>query len=788
MKHDKYLPETQGVFEKCKRAAQDLKLKSVDIDLFVTVFLSNLGLGCLTIINNQEVLATLLSKSIKRVEKKRKYEYRENIHFTFKLERFLECCEEISLEVFELDYVAPEAIFINLLTPEFAPPVFKEVFYEDGDYTEFADKLIDKVACYLRDEEFEEQNEFEPRNGGVPELFESSESTEPTAEFLDMFAENEILSQFAENLNIKAAEGKFDKVIDFDGKIAELATILCRKKKPNAILVGPAGTGKTSIVEGLASSIVEGKSPELLANKVIYSLSLSNMVAGTQYRGQFEERLENFVNEAKKHENLILFIDEVHTLVGAGGSSENSLEASNMLKPELARGTISCIGATTINEYTNTIKKDSALDRRFERVAVREPSKFQMEKIVPSIVEFYEEFHHVTYSKEFLDNVLDYCERFMPNKCYPDKAVDVIDHCGAQAKVKFWSISEDLQKLKDQVLDETVKESDKLFSEFESQFTDWVSSRDTKPAIVTLKQLKSFFDTKENPLHKDQTLKNFFDNLSKHFVGNNAQIRNLHENIRLSNLGFDDSEGSQAVFCLNGEKFSGKSMFSKLLKECLDIEGANVISFNGVHFSDAHAQYKIIPERLNNTSLCEKVLIHPNSVIIIDDFHKVNPNTYTLFSEIFKDGRLQMPSGEIADFSNCKFFLTSDVTSEKSMGFNGNSGEATSLVSPALSKYFTSNIFLGELNKRDLRRVLWNRLHQMNKNFKMSGVELVFDFKFIKNFVDNIAEEDNKIQSLNDHFEKEVKKRLAPAILKGEKQIFLEKLLTFDKKQRNITT
>jgi ATP-dependent Clp protease ATP-binding subunit ClpA len=201
------------------------------------------------------------------------------------------------------------------------------------------------------------------------------------------------------------------------------------------------GQAKHHLVEGLASKIVAGDAPELIANKVIYSVSLSSMVAGTEYRGQFEKRLEDFVNEAKKYTNLILFIDEVHTLIGAGGATNNSLEASNILKPELARGTISCIGATTVNEYTNTIKKDTALDRRFERVIIREPSKFQMEEILPTIVSYYEDFHGVEYSDNFLNNIIDYCEKYIPNKFYPDKAIDIIDHCGAQAKVSFWHLS-----------------------------------------------------------------------------------------------------------------------------------------------------------------------------------------------------------------------------------------------------------------------------------------------------------------------------------------------------------
>ena len=776
MELDKYLQQTQGIFRKSVKAAKELQFKSVDIELFAAVFFANFNLGCITIIENTDILSDLSSDSFKRLARKKKYkDYKGKIEFTPKLKKFFKACEEIAFETFELDYVAPEIIFINLFDQRFATPTIKNLFFDGGQHNELAEELIYKTTAYLKDE----QNDLFSLNpfDGIEEY---QKEEKQSLQVLDMFNDNKILSQFAENLNLKAINGDFDEVIDFDGKIAELTTILCRKKKPNAILVGPAGCGKTSIVEGLASCIVNGKAPELLSDKVIYSLRLSSMVAGTQYRGQFEERLENFVNETKKYDNLILFIDEIHTLVGAGGTQENSLEASNILKPELARGTISCIGATTINEYTNTIKKDSALDRRFERVTVREPSKFQMKKILPSLVEFYEDFHHVKYSEEFLDNVIEYCERFMPNKCYPDKAVDVIDHCGAQAKVKFWNMDGDVKHLKNKLIDTPSGEDvSELFVEFESKFLDWVVDKQDSPAEVTLEELKDFFDKKENPLNKEEVVQAFFQHVKENFVGNKSEIKKLEEALKLSNLGFDNSEGGMPIFCVNGFKYSGKTMFVKLLKESLQISGATVLYYNGVHFSDHYANYKIVPQVHHNTSLCEKVLMEPNSIIIIDDFHKMNPSTHSLFTEIFKEGKIHMNSGDIADFSNCKFFLTGDNLEEKSMGFSGGKDAPRPKISQDLSKYFTSNIFFSELTQRDLRRVLWSKLNQMNEKFAINGIQLVYDFKFIKNFVNKIDREDNAIQTLNNEFESKIKKRVATEILDGKTTIYLEKLLTF---------
>ena len=366
-------PHIQGVINASKQMAEELQRDGVDIDILFECFLKNLSLSCTSIFEKAKIPKEifLLSKEVilkKRAGKKVSTRLRNDV------QKFFSHCDILTKQVLNLDYIPPEVLLMVFFDKDLCPKAIKHVLsFTEEKSSNIVTSILREAAIIVKDFNLLEDEEF-------------SEEDEVPEDWIDMFDENPILSQFAENLNIKAANQEFDKIVDFDNKIDELATILCRKKKPNAILVGPAGTGKTSLVEGLASKIINGDAPELLANKVIYSVSLSSMVAGTEYRGQFEKRLEDFVNEAKKYSNLILFIDEIHTLVGAGGSGSNqSLEASNILKPELARGTISCIGATTINEYNNTIKKDSALDRRFERVTVREPSRFQMKEILPTI-------------------------------------------------------------------------------------------------------------------------------------------------------------------------------------------------------------------------------------------------------------------------------------------------------------------------------------------------------------------------------------------------------------------
>lgn len=753
-----FTPEIQGVIENSKSLTKMLHRNNVDIDILFHCFINELSLSCSNILEKYGLLESLQKESHKLINEKKKTK-KFSTNFDKKTTEFLQNCEKTCTNLFGLDYIPPEILLINFFNPVTYPKVVEQIATED-----LFNAIVGDVTFFIQDYNPEENTNLSPQNEDDDE-----------ANYLDMFDENPILSQFAENLNVKALNNKFDKIVDFDNKIPEIATILCRKKKPNAILVGPAGTGKTSLVEGLASKIVNGEAPELIANKVIYSLSLSSMVAGTQYRGQFEERLEKFVNEVKKYENIILFIDEIHTLVGAGGTTENSLEASNILKPELARGTISCIGATTINEYTNTIKKDSALDRRFERVTIKEPSKFQMKEILPSITEYYEEFHGVEYTEEFIDNVIDYCEKYTPNKFYPDKAIDVIDHCGAQSKINFWKIDPDIKNLQNKILNsiQSGESHHDLMDEMNTQLQVWSEKMMEESPKVTLQHLKEFYSKKENPLCKSKTLESLVSNLSKTFVGHRRVLKDLQKEIILSNYGLKKKQASAPnIYCLSGGSSTGKTFFTSLMKNHLEKSGVNILTYNGVHFSDDFAPHKILSERNNNTSLCEKINIHPNSIIIIDDFHKVHPSAQTLFAQIFKEGRLQMNNGDIADFSNCKIFLTSSVVQSKSMGFNSELEAPTSAVFEELKQYFDCEIFLHKLNQRDIRRVLWQKLNDIKSSLKLNCVNLNFQFDFIKNFCLNIS----TLDQLDNQIETKINKHITDQLLANKSEIILENL------------
>ena len=766
-------PHIEGVLEKSQDLSIILERNGVDIDLFFHCFLNDLSLSCSSIF--KKVLIDpkeWLKESRYFLSKKRK---NKNIKRTVKTDvrKLLAAAEAIAEENFDLDYIPPEIILMVFFDKLHSSKVIKKL-YPDKNKKADDTVLLFITECSLAVKDFE----LEDISGPL------EQEPEAPDHWIDMFDSNQILSQFAENLNLKALNKEFDKIVDFDGKIDELATILCRKKKPNAILVGPAGTGKTSLVEGLASKIVAGDAPELIANKVIYSVSLSSMVAGTEYRGQFEKRLEDFVSEAKKYTNLILFIDEVHTLIGAGGASNNSLEASNILKPELARGTISCIGATTINEYTNTIKKDTALDRRFERVLIREPSRFQMEEILPTIVSYYEDFHGVEYTDKFLNNIISYCEKYIPNKFYPDKAIDVIDHCGAQAKVNFWHVTPSIKAIQAKAVEAAInpkKDHIELIEKLNESLEKWTEGVTSKNPEVKLSHLKDFFDKKKNPLNNRETVDGLFKCLNNSLVGQKETLSKLKEKIILSNLGLKktDNFSSPDCFAISGPEFAGKSYFVDLLKDSLQKYGVNVLSYSGVHFSDNFAPHKIASAQGTNTSICEKIMMSPNSVLIIDDFQKIDSSAIPLFNQIFKHGSFQMTNGDIADFSNCKIFLTCSLSSsQSSMGFQASGQPKENLmIHPDILSQVDDYFILKELNDKDLRRLLWMKLKRLKNRLQDNDINLKVDFKYIKEAVDQVKKEKNKTEALSKKILSEITPHISSAILNGEENIklFVEK-------------
>lgn len=548
-----------------------------------------------------------------------------------------------------------------------------------------------------------------------------------------MFTPNGVLDQFAENLNVRAQLGEFDGIVDYDDKCAEMLTILSKGQKPNPILVGKSGVGKSSLVYALARQIVRGEVPDLLANTVIYSLSLSSLVAGTEYRGQFEKRLEDFINEVKKYDNVVLFIDEIHTLVGAGNTKDDSLEASNILKPDLASGKIKCIGATTINEYNNTIKKDSALDRRFQKIIVREPSTEEMRSILPTIIEFFEGEHHVKFTDKFQEEILKLCDRKLVNRVYPDKVIDVIDHCGAAKKVEHFHISDQITEKRLAILGD----GDDLPEDKIQEFCLAAAKIEEQLLVtpeVTCKYLHDYFDKQTSPLYKLASNGAFVSNLKESVLAQQCAISEFVKHIKINSFGFNNSSGLPDSYIFEGSNGAGKTLLCKTLKEELTTHGANVIFLDGRSVSE----WDILSNYNNHkNTVAEQVLMHPQSIILIDDYDKMTEGS-NLIQRILATGQL-ISNGDRVDFANCQIIATSNAgETRQSLGFNPDLS-----VSEGGSD-FQKVILFKELSRESLFEMIKKQFTTLSSHLKDRDFHVFIEDKEIHAFVEKAYKSNNR--------------------------------------------
>ena len=476
------------------------------------------------------------------------------------------------------------------------------------------------------------------------------------------------LAEYTRDLTSSAGEGKLDPVIGREKEIERLIEILCRRTKNSPVLIGEAGVGKTAIVEGLAQRIVDKKVPTFLENKRVLSLDLSAVVAGTKFRGQFEERLKKIISELRENEDCIVFIDELHTLVGAG-SAEGTLDAANILKPALSRGEIQVIGATTPNEYRKSIEKDRALERRFQAVKVAPPNEDEAVKIISGIVERYEAFHQIRYSKEAVEAAVYQSSRYITDRFLPDKAIDVLDEAGARAKLRYdsenvgeptWKEAVDNWKRvasEDQVVNlelETLEDS--FFAvEVGKADVDEVISRWTGVPVSSIKDEEA---TKllgiENELHK-------------RIVSQRPAISALARAIRRSRAGLKNPNKPVGSFLFLGPTGVGKTEVARTLAEFLFGSERSLIRFDMSEFMEKHAAAKFIgspPGYVGHEEggqLTEKLRRSPYSVVLFDEVEKAHPDLFNVLLQVFEDGILTDAQGQTIDCKNAIFIMTSNI-------------------------------------------------------------------------------------------------------------------------------
>ncbi len=512
------------------------------------------------------------------------------------------------------------------------------------------------------------------------------------------------LGGFAVDLNEKAKQGKIDPVIGRNDEINRVIQILSRRNKNNPVLIGEPGVGKTAIAEGLAQRIVNNDVPEILKNCHIISLNMSSVVAGTKYRGEFEERLKKVIDEVKKHPDWILFIDELHTLVGAG-SSEGSMDAANIMKPALARGELRCIGATTLKEYKKYIEKDAALERRFQPVKVGEPTPKDTLEILKGLLDRYEAFHKAKITDEALKAAVELSGRYITDRFQPDKAIDVIDEAAAKVRMEASSTPEGLKK-KEEQLESINKEKEaavssqdfekaavyrdqakKLQTEIDALKKDWkggdhdhlqVTAEDVAEVVskwtgVPVENLKK--SDAERLLHLE-------DELHKRVIGQDEAVHAVATAIRRARAGMKDPKRPIGSFLFLGSTGVGKTELARALAECMFGSEKNMIRFDMSEYMEKHEVSRLVgapPGYVGyeeGGQLTDAVRRNPYSVILFDEVEKAHMDFFNILLQVLDDGRLTDGQGRTVDFTNCVIIMTSNLGSNfikgqiEQLGFN----------------------------------------------------------------------------------------------------------------------
>lgn len=594
-----------------------------------------------------------------------------------------------------------------------------------------------------------------------------------------------VLDNFCRNVSKAVENGEIDQVVGRGVEIKRVSQILSRRKKNNPILIGEPGVGKTSIVEGLAQLIQNGEAPRTLHNKKIYSLDLASIVAGTKYRGQFEERMKAILEECKANPDVVLFIDELHTLIGAGNSS-GSLDASNIFKPALARGELQVIGATTLDEYREHIEKDGALTRRFQQVLVEEPTLEETKIILMNIKDKYEKHHRVRYSEEAIDECVKLSARYIMDRSMPDKAIDVMDEAGASTNVsieKPENIKEferrkiDINEKKKEVVlkqkyEEAAKlrdEERKLNEELEKATAEWESTLDGNVTEVGVEQISTIVSMMTGiPLNKvsvqeSKKLVDMDKTMMNRVIGQDAAVTKVAKAIKRNRIGIKDKNKPVGSFIFLGPTGVGKTHLAKLLAEEVFGDGDALVRIDMTEYMEKFSVNRLIgapPGYVGyeqGGQLTEKVRRKPYCVILFDEIEKAHEDVFNVLLQVLDDGQLTDGLGRKVNFKNTLIILTSNIGVSESVSFGKNMGfettqniiteenKARGIIEKALKKKFKPEflnrideaIIFNSLKKEDIHKIIYLEINKLEKRL----TEMNYKFKIDEEAIDFIADE-----------------------------------------------
>ncbi len=685
---------------------------------------------------------------------------------------------------------------------------------DEEDEFDFDDKKSDSNPFNESDSIFEQEDEEEDSVFGKKIPLKQSNKV---SNFKTEKKPTPFLDNFGKNLSQQAEFGLIDPIVGREKEMERIAQILSRRKKNNPILIGEPGVGKSAIAEGLALRIAAKDVPYTLFKKKIYTLDLASVVAGTKYRGQFEERLKGLISELEKNPDIILFIDEIHTIVGAGNAS-GSLDASNIFKPALARGEIQCIGATTLNEYRKNIESDGALERRFQKVMIEPTTQEETLTILKNIKFKYEQHHKVKYSDEALEACVKLSDRYINDRQLPDKAIDALDEAGARAHVRDLRVPAEMVELEKKIIDAEIAkkeavsnrefenakllkiEVENLQEELNNKYKNW--EKEIEGNYISIGQediahiISMMSGVKIQKVSTDETQKllKMEENLKGVVVGQDDAVTKISKAIRRARVGINDPNRPIGSFIFVGPTGVGKTLLAKELAKYLFDSEKNLIRLDMSEYMEKHSVSRIIgspPGYVGHEEagqLTEKVRQHPYSIVLFDEIEKAHHDVFNILLQILDDGRLTDSLGREIDFKNTIIIMTSNVGSRKIKDFGIGVGFSTSarekkvaeieqsIIENDINKTFAPEflnrvddiVFFRSLLKEDIIKIIDIELDKLSK--RLSGLDFKIEFtQELKEFIiEHGIDQQFGARPLKREIQKCVEDPLSEAILENQ--------------------